>query len=595
MMNSPLKLLTGLLADVGRLDPLSQGLERDILTLQDRFEHEGIGFVTVALGRYADHFDQWLAKRTVSPLTGFRRKPNSPLPALLSGLVRLVFDEVTGTLREDYDLGAVKSVRQILRFFKKAVIAENAETLHTQETKAFYEREKTDTQIDTLMSVRLRQASGYVLGGLDTRVEAVYTSCRNGPGAVAERCVGNQKWSTLVDQIDSYDLFPNSQFDLSMVEKEPGASTATKSLPKTESRFVTVPKSVTARRGITVEPLMMMFYQQGLNAVLRQAINRCPLLSQSLDLTDQRKNQLLALEGSRTGYWATLDLSSASDLLLNKVVDSAFWGHPVFHGMLQKSRSLLKGKTPMKKYAGMGNATTFPVQSVVFTLIAGVAMACSGGRPLRKVALQRCLRSVRVYGDDIVVPTHYAASVAAALESVGLRVNHNKSFTEGNFRESCGVDAFMGTEVSPIYYRLDPRQTAIDDDGLATLVSTSNQLWLEGYYTTSNAIRQHVEASYGNLPYALNGSGLIGWVVRGRLRLKTRYNVKLQRPEYRGVVARPRMSTDTLDGYPALFKFFNTTLLERERGHLERSAQRHSNVVTRRWVPVIPVTSTFLP
>lgn len=121
-MKSPLKLLAGLLADVGRLDPQSQGLERDFQTLQDRFEHEGIGFITVALGRYADHFDQWLARRTVSPITGFKRKPGSPLPAFLSGLVRLVFDEVTGSLRADYDLGAIKSIRQILRFFKKALI-----------------------------------------------------------------------------------------------------------------------------------------------------------------------------------------------------------------------------------------------------------------------------------------------------------------------------------------------------------------------------------------------------------------------------------------------------------------------------------------
>lgn len=594
-MKSPLKLLAGLLADVGRLDPQSQGLERDFQTLQDRFEHEGIGFITVALGRYADHFDQWLARRTVSPITGFKRKPGSPLPAFLSGLVRLVFDEVTGSLRADYDLGAIKSIRQILRFFKKALIAENADQLHIQETKAFYEKEDRDTEIDRTLSLRLRRASHYVLNGLDDNLDQVFERGKHGPGAVAERVAGNQKWIAFVDQVEEFDLFPESGYDLNLVDTDKGMLSAAKSLPKTESRFVTVPKSVTARRGITVEPLLMQFYQQGLNAVLRERINLCPLLSQSLDLTDQSLNQQLALEGSRTGYWATLDLSSASDLLLNKVVEQAFWAHPKFFGMVQKTRSLLRGGTPMKKYAGMGNATTFPVQSVVFALISAVTMACSGGRPLRKEALRRCLGEVRVYGDDIVVPTHYATDVANALESMGLRVNRTKSFSEGNFRESCGVDAFHGVEVTPVYYRLDPRLTAVSDDDLATLVSTSNQLWLEGYYSLSNVIRRTIESSYGKLPYVPRESGVIGWVTRSKVRVRTRMNAKLQRSEFKAPVARPTMSTDVLDGYPALFKFFLTPLIARSGGHLEKTAQRHSNRVRWQWVPVLPVKSAYLP
>jgi len=210
-MISPTMLLSSLLADVGRLDPRSQGLERDIQTLKDRFEHEGIGFVTVALGRFADHFDMWLARRSAAPVPGFRNKPRSPFPAFLSGLVSNVFDEVTGLLKEDYCLSTIKSVRQILRFFKKALISENEEKLHKLEKESFYEKERVEAQVDDSLLIRLRHAGYYILNGLDSDIESIFTSCRHGPGAVAERCTGNQKWKVLSEQVEEFDLFPESQ------------------------------------------------------------------------------------------------------------------------------------------------------------------------------------------------------------------------------------------------------------------------------------------------------------------------------------------------------------------------------------------------
>lgn len=592
-MKSPIYLLTSLLADVGRLDPHAQGLDRDIQTIHERFEDEGIGFITIAFSRFADHFDRWLANREVDSVPGFRKKPRSSLPAFLSGLTCLVFDASTGKMLEKYDMGAIKSIRQILRIFRKSLISENEDLLHRKQERQFSSLDASIPQVPRHLIADLRHVGFLMLNGIERKLDTIFESCRHGPGAVAEGVLSNQKWLKLVEQIEEFDLFPESQYDLLMVDSDKGVFSNGSVLPKSNARFVSVPKSVSSRRGITIEPLMKQFYQQGINRLLRDWIDSSPL-SAALDLTDQSKNQLLALEGSRTGYWATLDLSSASDLLSVELVSTIFHSQPNLLGYMLETRSAL-GASPMKKYAGMGNATTFPVQSIVFAALAAYAITRRRCETVSAESLKRSLRCVRVFGDDIIVPSECATLVGSLLEECGLKVNRSKSFWEGNFRESCGVDAFEGVDVTNIYYRLDPRQTAYSDGELETMVSTSNQMWLEGYYSLSDAIRKLVEKDRGNLPFVIRGSGNVGWVTRHRVVIKQRYDSKLQRPLYKVLKSLPRRRKDAIGGIPALMKFFLTTLLERSKGHLRESVQRYSNQVRWRWVPVIPVTSSYLP
>lgn len=593
-MERPLLLLRSLFDDLKRLHPEVHDFDRDIHTIVDRVEHEGIGFLTLALSRFADSFDAALARRQFENVPGFKNKPRSSLPELFWGLTSLVFDSSTGSLKESPPVDAITSIRQVLRLFKKAKISASEAMLHAKELDSFKRKEASMLGPELWILRELRRVSSYVLRGIEENLDIMFEHLKHGPGAVFERKGGNQKWSLLLEQIEEFDLFPESGIDLMLVDRDKGILSNSALLPSERARFATVPKTVTSRRGITVEPLMKQFYQQGMNGLLRRSIERCPVLSKSLSLTDQSKNQELALAGSRTGEWATIDLSSASDLLQLEAVESAFWNQPIVFDRLNRCRSLFEDGSPMKKFAGMGNATTFPVQSIVFAMIAWIGVCDERELPVSRNSLMRVAGSVRVYGDDIIVPSDCAHRVIGYLEACGLKVNVNKTFTEGNFRESCGVDAFQGQDVTPVYYRLDPRLTAYSDSDVETLVSTSNQFWLKGYYSLANCIKANVTRQVP-IGYTLRDSGAVGWICRHRTLLRTRVCDRRQAPIYRSRVSEPSKSKDKLGDYPALLKFFLTPLIARDKGHLKETVQRYSNQVRWRWVPVFPVTSDYLP
>lgn len=598
-MKSPLQLLQSLLADVGRLDPCVSGLDRDFLTIKRRFEHEGIGFLTVALCRLCEAFDRGLAMRALSLVQGFKVKPRTSLPELFWGLTSQVFDSSTGQLKERPSTVAIKSFRQVTRFFKKALIDSSETILDLKAREDFYGKDKgVLEEIPREISLSIRRVSTYILPSLGFQTEEFYRMSRHGPGAVFEGAKGNQKWSLLADQISNgFDLFPESQMDLFFAEEalnDPGF--APKHLqPSDRSRFCSVPKSVTARRGITVEPLMKQFYQQGLNTALRIAINHCDIMKQCLDLTDQSKNQKLAEEGSRTGEWATLDLSAASDLLGRKLVQEVFWNHELFFQRADRCRSLFEDNSPMKKFAGMGNATTFPVQSVAFAVVALVAILKHRDVAVNRENCLRFARFVRVFGDDIIVPTDDSRSVVALIEQCGLKVNESKSFTTGNFRESCGLDAYDGVNVTPVYHKLDPRLHSWNPTQIGSLVSTANQLWDAGYYSAADTLKNRVESSVGKLPNIKPGSGALGWHSFEGATCKLRFNKKLFRLEQKAPVLSPGKLNSPLDGYGALMKSLLTPLISRDREHLKRVPQRYQNKIAWRWMPVTPVKSNFLP
>jgi len=92
----------------------------------------------------------------------------------------------------------------------------------------------------------------------------------------------------------------------------------------------------------------------------------------------------------------------------------------------------------------MGSALTFPLEAMIFLGI--VVLAASKVRHVSvTMEFVRSLHgSVRVYGDDIIVPVDIAEGAVELLEVFGLRVNRSKSFWTGKFRESCGVTTSTG-------------------------------------------------------------------------------------------------------------------------------------------------------
>jgi len=212
----------------------------------------------------------------------------------------------------------------------------------------------------------------------------------------------------------------------------------------------------------------------------------------------------------------------------------------------------------------MGSALTFPVQSIVFTAIAlGCALHASGRKP--SIASIRRLRGqVRVFGDDIIIPKDALGLLGNALETFGLKVNVDKTFGNGNFRESCGEDAFMGTSVVTVNVNEFPRKSA--PGSVASSVDVHNNLIHKGLLHTAAFVRRTVTSlkSYA-LPEVPPGTGAFGWNtydIPNNQHLKRRWNKDLHRYEARAHRASARVERVLAEGNPGLLQYFTEAVLE---------------------------------
>jgi len=231
------------------------------------------------------------------------------------------------------------------------------------------------------------------------------------------------------------------------------------------NRVTFVAKNAKTHRSIAVEPHVNVFFQNGLGRMLRKRILR----GTGIDLNDQGRNRRMAHEGSRSGRFATIDLSSASDTLASRLVSDLlpadwFWWLDITRS---KRGTMDGGKTyfPYHKFSSMGNGFTFDLESLIFWALSSSAVELCDGEP----------RDVSVFGDDIIVPGRHADRVLRVLQLAGFTANVKKTYTSGPFRESCGCDYFNGAQVRPVYLKELP-STPFDwiklANGLRTLAHT---------------------------------------------------------------------------------------------------------------------------
>jgi hypothetical protein len=605
VMKSPIALLESLFNDIQRLNPAVEGLDRDLLTIKKRFENEGYGFLTVALPSLDDALLQGLSSGRFTCPTGFKSLSEGAIPRFLSGMLCEVFEPFSGCLRESPDEGVLKSLRELLRLFKKTQLPSDAEDyLHKKAVEEFFRCDDLAGQVilPDLIDHQIGLVSKLILNDLSSRPFDMM-SFKHGPGAVEEGYSVNQKWLALSESVKNaefdtvsygYDAFGTILSDLSersVVVESTGQLLSSDRASRRTARLITVPKNSSSRRTITVEPMLNQFIQQGLNIQLRESITRCRILRNSLALTDQSKNQTLALEGSRYGNWATIDLKSASDLLSVKLVESVFRHHGLFLDHMMDCRSTSvgcdeKSTSNLRKFAGMGNALTFPVQSICFAVICIAAICSSRGQKPDYWTCLRASRSVRVYGDDIIIDSRYAQQCVDWLLKCGLIVNTKKSFLEGNFKESCGVEAFRGVDITPLYIRHRPDNKSVEPNVIGGLVSTSNQAWMRGLYSFAACLAREVEERIGSsLPLVGRESGALGWHSRQDSVTPHKWCNRTHQFLTRTYALKPLKRRDRLDGYAALLKFFHVPLLGRDVGHLEKTSKRYKLRLVPAWVP----------
>jgi len=215
------------------------------------------------------------------------------------------------------------------------------------------------------------------------------------------------------------------------------------------SRLSFVPKTTEISRTICTEPVCNMLFQKGIGKVLEERLQQVL----GIDLKVQPdKNRILARLGSKDDTFGTIDLSSASDSMSLGLVREMFPRHVV--NMLELARSpvtTLPGgaKVELHMVSSMGNAYTFPLQTLLFSsLVYGVyrALSIDLDRPFRQ-----SLGNFAVFGDDIIVVRKAYDLTCRMLSICGFSVNVNKSFNEGFFRESCGRDYWCGDNVRGVY------------------------------------------------------------------------------------------------------------------------------------------------
>jgi len=262
------------------------------------------------------------------------------------------------------------------------------------------------------------------------------------------------------------------------------------------ARLEAVPKDSRGPRIICVHPKEAIWIQQGCRRVLERAIMSSRSSANGrITFRDQTTNGKLALASSIDRKYCTLDLKEASDRLSPLLVRFLFGDYA--YEKISCSRAnkvrLLDGRViTLRKWAPMGNALTFPVQSLVFYALVRAGIRSHYGT--------NC-NDVYVFGDDILFPSEYYDGALSALIRAGLIPNVGKTFRHGFFRESCGVDAFKGINVTP--HRLKTTDVG-SVSGAFSMCSLAKRLAHSGYRLTSEGLYRHVSKYWGSLPLSNN-------------------------------------------------------------------------------------------
>lgn len=599
---------------------------RDLKTIKSRVEKEGLSFLTITLPQFGKDFERSLALERIETTSFLGFKKDGAIPAFLQGMLSQIFDRSTGGIfyeqsRLDDVSGTdcatvIEGIRQIAYAFKKLKLDCTEKRVRSTIAKFVETEYDLAEPVSALDAARFRSVAKIMWSNVFDHIMVEKLIPKHGPGATAEGISGNQKyrWLYWYDRLEPYfplaDLAYNVDANDASEFEEVTVVSEDQELPV---KVTPVPKTQKGPRIIAIEPCCMQYAQQAIRRELYSQLGRNPLTSGHVNFTDQEVNRGIAIRASSDGSMATLDLSDASDRVIHDLAICMFDGNPVLRDAINACRStrakLPDGTIigPLKKFASMGSALCFPVESMYFYTICVAALLEKQNLPVTARNAFKVSRSVYVYGDDIIIPTDDAIFVAEYLHKYKCKVNMSKSYWTGRFRESCGMDAFAGEEVTPSYIRELRPSSKRQASGLVSWVKTAQSLYKRGYWQTSSLMFQHCERVLGPLPYVAENSPGLGrisfckkmtvgrWSPGHNCRgsISEAESPSYQRLEVKCWVAEPVYRTDVLDGYGALQKsllnlatLHNTEESSVDELHMERSARHGAVALKRRWIPV---------
>lgn len=554
-----LEILLGLL-DEAHFNTCAS-IYRDKVTIESRFKHEGESFLGITLPMFSEWLEESLREGRVATwiYSRFRKRPKSKsvLPCFLQGLTCRVFDSKTGEVyaKGKRDPIAVKFIRQICLWYKKVFLV--CDPVRDQKAKEAYHT----LDLSLRKMPKFPEEKVFVLNAVCRRffpkVESIFMKMtddesvlpRHGPGATADKAWANGKYRSR-DFLRRWDPLFSWEHLYGFSTIHQSNREVTQPRDELPVKVVSVPKTMKTSRIICVEPTAMQYAQQLTAARLVKSLHyvrpsgrHSPTLYSHLNFTDQRPNQEAARKGSIDGSVATVDLSEASDRVSCQLVSLVFRHSPTVKQHLfgcRSSRAMLPSGTvvPLRKYASMGSALTFPVEALCFLMIC-IAAVCDerkvftkSGRVRSLAAFEDSRKDILVFGDDLIVPADCITKVRAYLEAFGLKVNERKTFHSGGFRESCGKDYLDGVLVTPTYLRQLPPRSHRDASKFVSWVQMANRFFENGLTITAHKVADHIDKMF-KLPSVGKQCSGLGWhFYRDGPTPTLRWNKKTNTSEY---------------------------------------------------------------
>nr|WNK16400.1 MAG: putative replicase protein [Leviviridae sp.] len=624
-------LYSGIFKDARQALPTVDGLERDENRILSSIKTRGLRSVTIDLPAFGKHFDKCLSVGVLSPshIPNFGRSKRRVGPRLFQGLLSNVFSK-DGLLLSQPCVTSIFFIRQLSNAARK-LKAECAPEVRYRTLEKYIAQEQSlrspslnwhGDLIDCRWSSDLRIDDPYFNHGDDivgeypsidadfcdivhTVADIVSTQIgyffadewrpKHGPGAVADLKGGEYKydfptWSDKLESVFPYaDLaFANYACWADYLSSEGAADSS-----RVPSVVLTVPKSAKGPRIIAKEPTANMWCQQMIRDFLESQI-ATSCISEAISFRDQSKNSDAALVASTTGYHWTVDLSDASDRMSLWLVERLFRRNKTLLEALSASRSTIctvpLRKTDyhltMRKFAPQGSATTFPLQTIVYAILAIASVLYARGKKPERHNIVMAAKEVQVFGDDTIIPTDSGRQYVEILTYCGFLVNHSKTFQTGLFRESCGMEAYDGADVTPAY--ITNPYTESDTSSVASTVECSNNFFKKGLWHAAAALEStippHMQKALRVVGPGDGRFGLTSFCGERSDHLQKRWNDRYHRMEERSLSITAKVEVHQPGGVGHLLQYY-TEAPTQDIHWMSGAYGRPSASVRRRWEP----------
>lgn len=499
----------------------ADSLRRDILTINTRMDSEGIGFVTSVLPSLFQSLLDYL-EDGVSHYPGFRKVPGREYPAFMQKFFAAIYDVKTCETDKAMYIDVLYTIcvafKKLKGPYRERVLRKQLADFVETDIELRYLDLTSDPEIRVIGELAQRTIHD-VVKNLNIVDDTRKFVPRPGPGATNTNVEKHLRFRPHVLYTQLNEQFPYEEWFYT----HPWAL-VTESykhpfrLPVEEvptSRFKFVPKTFSKPRGICIEQLETQFLQQAVKKGLYECIENHPITMGKVNFASQRINGELALQSSLTKELATIDMSEASDRVARKLVSRLFRDNVDFKDKLMAlSTRIIElpdeinfiKEFPSAKFAPMGSALCFPIMAIVhFALIRAICQFI--GRPEH-------LDSIYVYGDDILCHRDIVEAVYTYLPKFGMKLNQQKSYYKSFFRESCGIHAYYGKDITPVYFKSTPN-TNMDVSSYVSCLQIEGQLYKKGFYETARLLRTELRTmnTYGfELPYVPLMSPVPGFI-----------------------------------------------------------------------------------